>query len=91
MEGWQGRRIFPPPVGGGTRIRVLLQECPGPPSAIGLGGDSDTSLKSHIWKYFYNHLNEGKLLTFSSYFLIIPLRRKGTSPWDPHSLRMSLG
>ena len=34
-EGWQGRRVFPPPVGGGTSKRVLLQECPGPPSATG--------------------------------------------------------
>ena len=31
LEGWQGGRVFPPPVGGGPRERVLLQECPGGP------------------------------------------------------------
>ena len=32
LERWQGGRVFPPPVGGGTSKRVLLQECPGPPA-----------------------------------------------------------
>jgi hypothetical protein len=38
LEGWQGRRVFPPPVGGGTCKRVLLQEYPGPPSTRGPWG-----------------------------------------------------
>ena len=38
LEGWQGQRVSPPPVGGGTCKRVLLQECPGPPSAMGPRG-----------------------------------------------------
>jgi hypothetical protein len=41
LEGWQGGRVFPPPVGGGPFERVLLQECPGgprttPPFGLGL-------------------------------------------------------
>jgi len=53
LEGWQGRRVFPPPVGRGTSKRVLLQECPGPPPLWGLRIDSNTSLKSQAWRCFY--------------------------------------